>query len=441
MSDPRLLKRLRTSLGLTGLSLMTIGSGPCGSCPNEEPYTTCERLREIAEWREKALAWTLDQGLESPCFSLSGGGGSGGEGGAPTSNDSQAPVLSEDGVPLDAYDVCAIRKAAERWTPEDGCPDAETFSDLAMLKAGRSYRSYPLDSSEPSEEQCCYHSPGGPGQCPGGRPFLVAGEARTARPPSTENVVSAVDRELGRLWLELALSEHASVAAFARLSLQLLHLGAPMALVVDAQRASLDEARHAAFCAEEAERRLDVPVVLGALDVRGALDELDAASLLVTNVVEGCIGETLAAAQALRRAEIVDDDGLSRRIRRLGRDEERHAALAWRVLEWLLTAVEPNLRAAAMNTFLAHAPVAPSKTNFVESAPDSSVRNPAGLLTPTQTAHLDRETWDTTIVPLALELLHGRRTATPREVAAVPEPESEAPGRNERASSRRGAVL
>lgn len=68
-----------------------------------------------------------------------------------------------------------------------------------------------------------------------GRPFRVAGHARVA-----DAVVKA--------WTTAARAEHASVASFARFTLQLLHLGAPADLVADAQQAGLDEVRHARLC-------------------------------------------------------------------------------------------------------------------------------------------------------------------------------------------------
>ena len=51
-----------------------------------------------------------------------------------------------------------------------------------------------------------------------------------------------------KAWTTAARAEHASVASFARFTLQLLHLGAPADLVADAQQAALDEVRHARLC-------------------------------------------------------------------------------------------------------------------------------------------------------------------------------------------------
>ncbi|MFZ5897429.1 MAG: hypothetical protein ACOY0T_40625 [Myxococcota bacterium] len=49
-------------------------------------------------------------------------------------------------------------------------------------------------------------------------------------------------------WARAACFEHASIASFNRFSLELLALGAPGDLVERANRAALDEVRHARLC-------------------------------------------------------------------------------------------------------------------------------------------------------------------------------------------------
>ncbi len=57
---------------------------------------------------------------------------------------------------------------------------------------------------------------------------------------------TAEEREaLADRWTRDATYEHASIASFARVTLDLLALGAPAALVSGAQRAGLDEVEHA----------------------------------------------------------------------------------------------------------------------------------------------------------------------------------------------------
>ena len=55
-------------------------------------------------------------------------------------------------------------------------------------------------------------------------------------------------QKLGEYWLHNARMEHASIAAFARLSLELLSLGAPPDLLRQSASAQADEIHHAEIC-------------------------------------------------------------------------------------------------------------------------------------------------------------------------------------------------
>src|SRR5205085_8381976 len=104
------------------------------------------------------------------------------------------------------------------------------------------------------EQRCQPAMPGGPLLCEPvagaacGRPFLVQGAPRLASlAPNRDWAVgleldvtafdAATRRALAEGWNQLGLMEHASVAAFARFTLQLLGLGAPLALVLESNRA------------------------------------------------------------------------------------------------------------------------------------------------------------------------------------------------------------
>ena len=56
---------------------------------------------------------------------------------------------------------------------------------------------------------------------------------------------STYKQEVGLQWLRQAEEEHASVASFARHTLQLMSFGAPSELLKESQRASVDEIKHA----------------------------------------------------------------------------------------------------------------------------------------------------------------------------------------------------
>jgi hypothetical protein len=78
-------------------------------------------------------------------------------------------------------------------------------------------------------------------------PPVATGDAWTTR--AMEVRVDDVARSaLAARWRENGRTEHASVAAFARLTLDLMALGAPAALLAAAQRDAADEVRHTELC-------------------------------------------------------------------------------------------------------------------------------------------------------------------------------------------------
>lgn len=206
---------------------------------------------------------------------------------------------------------------------------------------------------------CCYDTGV---MCPGGRPFRVAGELRVAAVCETLGWSDGEERELvlelddttktalGNAWLADARLEHASVAAFARLTLQLMALGAPAELVEESQRASLDEIAHAKACFGMASRYLDGAFGPGTLRLDGALSDLGLEALVTSSIDEGCIGETLAAMVAGEQARVALDERVKATFEQIARDESRHAALAWRILYWALER-DPSLRDVARRAF------------------------------------------------------------------------------------------
>jgi hypothetical protein len=141
---------------------------------------------------------------------------------------------------------------------------------------------------------------------------------------------------LAAYWLDVAALEHASVASFARFTLDLLAVDAPARLVADAQRAALDEVEHARLAYGLASAYAGRPLGPGPLDVAGVAPCADAGDLLRSLVMEGCVGETVAVIEALAAADAATDPVLTAAYRRIAADEQRHAELAWRTLAWLL---------------------------------------------------------------------------------------------------------
>jgi hypothetical protein len=205
---------------------------------------------------------------------------------------------------------------------------------------------------------CCYTF------CQGaccGRPFTVEGASRTAylieasawTEASTVPVVLDAEtrRILARAWRDDGMMEHASIASFARFTLQLMALGAPPALVTDAQRAGLDEIDHTRRCLQIAARLDETTAGPGALDVGTSLGGLSIDDVVRAAIVEGCVGETCAALLARRRSEVATDAMVRDALVHIANDEEAHADLAWRFVAWAVSHGGDRVRAVARDTF------------------------------------------------------------------------------------------
>jgi hypothetical protein len=234
---------------------------------------------------------------------------------------------------------------------------------------------------------CCY-------QACAGRPFVAAGAAIVAGVVASDTWTGAEDRRgagvvadsLSRVerdalvdfWTRAGLDEHASVAAFARASLDLLAHGAPASLVAAAHEAALDEVRHAresfALASRYARRQLGP----GPLPV-GARVELsrDLAELAVAAFVEGCVGETSSACVAREQARLASDAQVRATLERIAADEERHAALAFRTVRWAIEEGGASVR-RAVDAAIEGAAKAPSRP--VAAAPTPARLAAHGLL-------------------------------------------------------------
>jgi hypothetical protein len=132
------------------------------------------------------------------------------------------------------------------------------------------------------------------------------------------------------------LSEHASVAAFTRFTIQLLALGAPSALIQASIRAGRDEVRHARACFALASAYAGSPVGPGPLDIRGGLDEpFDLDSIALTLAAEGCIAETVSLILLAAARDRARDPAVVAMLAAIVEEEEAHVLLAWEALAWM----------------------------------------------------------------------------------------------------------
>lgn len=194
--------------------------------------------------------------------------------------------------------------------------------------------------------------------CAIGRPFLVEGKTRLASLERRSDWVSSATPDLaglsvparatlGARWAEIGLMEHASIAAFARFALELLSLGAPPELVARTQEAMRDETLHARDAFALASAYTGAPIGPGALGLEGALGSRTPLDIVSTAILEGCIGETVAAVEAAEALARATDPAVRSVLGRVAEDEARHAELAWQFVKWALDRGPEALRRAA----------------------------------------------------------------------------------------------
>ncbi len=154
-----------------------------------------------------------------------------------------------------------------------------------------------------------------------------------------------VRQALAARWLHDAAMEHASIASFARLALDLLAHGAPADLITRVVQAQQDEVVHARAAYSIASALLGAPVGPGPLDLPiGGTPSL--ASLAADTVRDGCCNEAMAAAEAAARLAWTTHPALREALARVVDDEARHAVLAADVVAWAIEAGGPEVQAA-----------------------------------------------------------------------------------------------
>jgi hypothetical protein len=148
--------------------------------------------------------------------------------------------------------------------------------------------------------------------------------------------------KLAARWRENGRTEHASVAAFTRLTLDLIALGAPAGLIEAANHDSLDEIRNADFCfslARALDDRRESPGPFPGAQHAGGLPAsrpLALAQLAVSSLVDGALHDGLSARVIARLAKRCEEPTVRDVLLELAADEGRHSAHGWDVVEWCL---------------------------------------------------------------------------------------------------------
>lgn len=200
---------------------------------------------------------------------------------------------------------------------------------------------------------CCYHVERYAHHHHRGRPLEGPAGAVTAASTRGADWLAALVAEVPRdaraaaRWKRAALEEHASVAAFARLSLSLLLLGAPSNLVRGAHEAALEEVAHARLSFAVASAYAGRTIGPGPLPVGAASPPAVTLRALFEETLRGgCVGEALAALSARRQAARTRPPALRLALARLAEDEGRHAELAARIAAWCVMSASPAEKSA-----------------------------------------------------------------------------------------------
>ncbi|HRI71509.1 MAG TPA: ferritin-like domain-containing protein, partial [Polyangium sp.] len=310
-------------------------------------------------------------------------GGQGGFGGTTMSSVSSSSGNSmcdmSNGMPVD-YLACMPRDS------NGGCPDKANVEGpirmgLDPCTCLRSVNGGP--SPDPSGGDLCCYNVTVEFVCVVGRVFsgengpLVAPLEASERGWSNQNIVpcttnlSPAEREiLAERWIRDGLFEHASIASFSRLALALLATSADAELIRAAHEAALDEVRHAQLSLSLAAAYRGEAVAPQALPMPQSLPvDTDLTQLAVASVIEGAVGETLAAVLAAEQAAVAEDPAVRQVLLRIADDESRHAELAFRVIAFAIAAGGSSVRDAVAHAF-AHAstrlPAPPEDPNLPE---------------------------------------------------------------------------
>jgi hypothetical protein len=143
-------------------------------------------------------------------------------------------------------------------------------------------------------------------------------------------------------WRENGRTEHASVAAFARVTLDLMALGAPPHLIAAANQDALDEIRHTELCFSLAYALDGKRVSPGPFPQAQRVPTLPRsrtlalAKLGVDSLIDGALHEGVSARIIAKLARRSDVPAIRAALKSIAADEGRHAAHGWAVAEWCL---------------------------------------------------------------------------------------------------------
>lgn len=201
-------------------------------------------------------------------------------------------------------------------------------------------------------------------------------------------------------WARAAQMEHASVASFARFSLQLMSIGAPLPLLQAAHQAALDEVKHAQIAISFANKLGGTNIVPGDFPVsdKTSFGFGDLPTIAEATTLEGCVEETIAALIAAVQAERVSDPEMQAALKDVAKEEATHAVLAWRSLQWMLQK-SPAIREKIAAVISSTRPVSGSS-----EVPASTSLEAVGILSAEKMEKLREIGWHRIVAPTASSL-------------------------------------
>ncbi|TPV92410.1 MAG: ferritin-like domain-containing protein [Myxococcales bacterium FL481] len=335
-------------------------------------------------------------------------------------------------------DWCGTREVVEpftlpRDTEEAGCPTRIVASERTTKKLGSKrslYRGLSLDPAmqgvfkpwytararerEGVEDLCCYHW----FEYCSGRALVADGGALVSTlvdadaldgwasfelpPPEPweDHLDERTRRALAQAWARDALHEHASIASFARATMELIAVGAPADLVAATQRAGLDEVVHTRACLALARRyggAAQRPAALPPLSPRAS----ELTRLASDTFLEACLGETIAALRAQRQLNACESAAACRVLALIAEDEAEHAAVGWATLRWAMAQDRGAVRAGLQRLVIELR----GRMSRPAAVADGLDLMAAGRLTPALDAAVIGDAWRDIVEPMALELV------------------------------------
>ena len=265
---------------------------------------------------------------------------------------------------------------------------------------------------------CCYPILETRPTCVYGRPLKVEGTARLARltrdPTWSAAIVpagvpEAVRAELARRWTRAALDEHASVAAFAKVALDLMHFGAPADLIDRTMLAGREEVAHAELAFAVASAMAGHPVGPGRYSLDALPSPTTLAAFAAETALEGCLGEGLASLLAREGAVRAEDPVLRDVLDTIAHQEAGHALLAWRTVRWAIEVGGAPVRESVARVFQ-------DALQQGIAVPESPEADHArwGLLSRTAAEALGRRALAEVMLPAARALLGGQAAVAAR---------------------------